>query len=364
VLHALSLVGAGERGWADASVASLVQQLVDGWPSYPAAPALLARVAAAASSGGQSPVARHAYETLIARYPGTAVASTARVDLAEALVRAGDRAAARKQLKEAIAARGDATPRALLLLAQVEEQLGNRREALAAYDRVLTDYPRLERSATSVLAHARLMEAAGQPERARALLQRIVDASTGDVAAEASYRIGRILSAQGQHAAAVDWFMTAAYAADRSKWTQPSLLGAVRCFTALDRPQEALVAYRKLTATPVVAAGQSDVTPAASASPAMAERREDGTETMGDTALRLADALQRTGDRDGALEVYLSAAHLRGGPAAQRAFVGAVRNLVASGDRVFAETLYRRLAESGDADPALLAEARKALGSK
>jgi hypothetical protein len=37
---------------------------------------------------------------------------------------------------------------------------------------------------------------------------------------------------------------------------------------------------------------------------------------------------------------------------------------VAAGDHASAEAIYRRLLESGDADPAVLAEARKAIRSQ
>jgi tetratricopeptide (TPR) repeat protein len=340
-------------------VATLVHRLVDGWPSYPAAPALLARVAASAASAGQWPIAHRAYEALSARYRGSPIASTAGVDLAETLVRAGARTEARAYLEDAVAGGGDTAPRALLLLAGIEEALGNRREALVAYDRVLREHPRVERSVSSLLSHAQLLESSGQPDGARSLLQRIVDASDGEVAGEASYRIAGILSAQGQEAAAVEWYMTAAYVAEGSRWERPSLLGAVRSFTALDRTHEALIAYRKAMARPT-AVGPRDAMPEVSASPALAQRQ--GGDGIGDVSLRLAEALRRAGDHQAALEMYLTVARLTaGGPAAPRALLGAIRSLVAVGNRTLAEAIYRRLLESGDTDPALLAEARKTI---
>ena len=363
VLHGLSLLGAVDRGWSDVVIATLVHRLVDGWPSYPAAPTLLARVAASAASTGQWPTARDAYEVLIARYPRSPIASTTRVELAETAVRAGARTEARAYLTDAIAAGGDPAPRALLLLAEVEEALGNRREALAAYDRLLREHPRVERSTRSLLSHARLLESTGQPDGARSLLQRIVDASDGEVAGEASYRIARILSAQGQEAAAVEWYMTAAYVAEGSQWERPGLLGAAHSFTALDRTHEALIAYRKLMASPAVVSSR-DALPAVAASPALGNGQREDRDRIADAALRLAETLQRAGDHKAALEMYLTAAHLTaGGPAAPRALIGAVRSLVAAGDQPSAAALYRRLVESGETDPALLAEARKMIGA-
>jgi tetratricopeptide (TPR) repeat protein len=152
--------------------------------------------------------------------------------------------------------------------------------------------------------------------------------------------------------------MTAAYVAEGSPWERPSLLGATRSFTALNRTHEATIAYRKLTATPA-AVGSRDAVPAVAASPALAGEQKDG---VSDAAFRLAEALQRAGDHDAALEMYLTAAHqAAGGPAAPRALLGAIRTLVAAGDRLGAEAIYRRLLESDAADPALLAEARKTI---
>jgi TolA-binding protein len=359
VLHGLSLIGTIDRGWSDSVVAALVQRLVDGWPSYPAAPGLLARVATSAASTGQWPIARRAYDTLAARYPGSPVAASTRMDIADALVRAGAEKEARAYLKDAIAAGGYTAPRALQLLAEVEEAAGNRREALTAYDRLLREHPGAERSAGSLLAHARLLESFGQPERARALLQRIVTASSGEVAGEASYRLAKTLSAQGQDAAAVEWYLTAAYTAEGSRWERPSLLGAARSLTALGRTGEALVVYRKLTSLPTGAA--DDTVPAAAASPSLAPERRD--REAGAEALRLADTLQDAGDHKAALEMYMTAAYVTaGGPTEARALLGALRSLVASGDRPSAEAIYRRL-ESSKPDAAVLAEARKAISA-
>jgi hypothetical protein len=97
------------------------------------------------------------------------------------------------------------------------------------------------------------------------------------------------------------------------------------------------------------------------ASPPLAEPRapRDGTP---DASLQAADALQRAGEHEAALDMYLTVAHrTRGAPTASRALLGAIRCLVAIDDRPAAEAIYRRLLESGDTDPALLADARKTI---
>ena len=82
----------------------------------------------------------------------------------------------------------------------------------------------------------------------------------------------------------------------------------------------------------------------------------------GGASLRLAEGLERTGDHDAALDQYLRAAHqTRGSPTASRALLGAIRSLIAIGDRLGAEAIYRRLLESADTDPAVLTDARKTI---
>jgi TolA-binding protein len=362
VLHGLSLVGAVDRGWSDFTVATLVHRLAAGWPSYPAAPELLGRVASAAASAGQWPIARRTYDVLSARYRGTSFTSAAAVTLAETLMRAGAPAEARAYLGDAIAAGGDIRARALLALAEIEAGLGNRSAALAAYDRVAREHPHVERSVTSLLSHARLLESAGQPDGARSLLERVVEASEGDVAGEAAYRIAGILSAQGREEAAADWYMTAAYVAQGSRWERPGLLGAVRAFTALDQTDEALIAYRKAIAMPMTVEPGGAVSEV-SASPLLAGQpgQRPSGDAVGDVSLRLADALRRAGSHETALEMYLSIARAGRGPAAPRALVGAIGSLVAAGNRAYAEAIYQRLLESGTSDPALLAEARRTI---
>ncbi len=316
LLHGFVLLAAANHGWSDVSVDALAGRLVDDFPSYPAAPVLLARVAAASASTGQWPIARRAYEKLVK---------------------------ARAPLEQAAAAGGDAAPRALLLLAQMDETGGRRREALAAYDRVLRDYPRIERSTQSLLSHARLLEDFGEVDRMPPLLLRVVAQTDGEVAAEAAYRLGRILNAEGLHVDAVQWYMTAAYVAEGSRWARLALLGAGSSLTALRALNEAVAVYRKLL-------------------PANGLARTEDRETSGEAAYRVAEILRGAGQHEDALDMYLTSAYLTpGSPAEPRALVGAVQCLVARGDRLSAEAIYRRLLQSSTTEPEFLATARQAL---
>jgi tetratricopeptide (TPR) repeat protein len=325
VLHGLTLLAAADGGWSDDVVVTLVHRLADVSPSYPAAPSLLTRVATAAASAGQWPTARRSYEELVARYPDSALSAGARVDFAEALVRVGAKAEARTQLEQVVTVAGDYGPRALRLLSEVEETLG-------------------------------------PSDRTRPLLQRIVnETSDREVAGEAAYRVGRLLSTQGQHPAAVEWHMTTAYVAQESRWARLALLDAGRSLMALQRPNEALIVYRKLVPqSPAGAAQDGGLPPALLARAGQPEERA----VMAEAANGIASILQDAGDHEKAVDMYLTAANLTAGaPASRRALLGAMRSLVAIGDRASAEVIYRRLQESSETEPALLGEARKLLSS-
>jgi tetratricopeptide (TPR) repeat protein len=343
MLHGLVLLAAADRGWFDVLVGALADRLVEEFPTYPAAPALLGRVASAAASAGQWPVARRSYETLLARTPA-AVTGSMRLKLGEALFRTGATAAARTQLEQSAAAGGDEAPRALLLLTELHTTAGDRRAALAAYDRLFRDYPRLERSAGSLLTHAQLLEDAGQSQQARPVLQRVVELAQGEVAAEAAYRLAQTFSAEGQNATAVEWYMTAAYAAERSKWGRLAWLGAGRSLTMLKETKEALAAYWKLI-------------PARPGVDVPADR-----EISGEAAYRTGEILRNADLHEDALDMFATSAHLTAGlPTEHRALLGALRCLLATGDRKSAEAVYRRLLNAAANEPHILAQAREAL---
>jgi TolA-binding protein len=347
LVHGFVLLGAARRGWSDAVVARMTGDLVDGYPSYPPGPALLIRVAETAAANGQWPLTRRVYEKLfallIARSPGTPPSGTARVEFAEALFRTGAADQARAQCELAAASNDETAPRALLLLARIDEAGGRRRDALASYDRLLSDYPRLERSPQSLLAHAALLEEFGERARAREVLARVVRQGEGEIAAEAAYRIARTLSAEKQHAAALEWYMSAAYLVPGSKWSRPSLRGAGQSLIALGDIPEAISAYRKLLPQDEELA-----------------RSLDGA-TSEEAAVRIAEIFQGTGEYAGCSNLYLAAASLtKGAPAERRAIVGALQCEVARGDGPAAQALYDRL-RAMNAEPELLAAANRAL---
>jgi TolA-binding protein len=314
LLHGLVLLSAANAGWANAGTLSVTDRLATIFPAYPETPPLFRRIGAAAANAGQWHVARRAYEALVARYPNAAPTRDTRADLGEALLRTGASREARGVLEKAAAAGGESGARALLLLAEYHETAGDRRAALAAFERVSRDHPRTRRSSRSLLAHARLLEHFGDAAGARPVLRKALAVAEGEEAAEAAYRLGEGLRGEGQHAAAVEWYMTAAYAAERSRWAHQSLLAAATCLSGLGEKQAALALYLKLVAN-------------------------DG-ETRGEAAYRAAEIYTATGLRDEALKMYMTSARLTAGsPARSRALADAAKMLMAAGDRAAAEAL-------------------------
>jgi len=179
---------------------------------------------------------------------------------------------------------------------------------------------------------------------------------------EAAYRLGRTLTAEGQHAAAVEWHLTAAYLAESSRWGRHALLEAGRSLTALQRTKEALVVYRKLMPKAFVRGANRAVL---AAPPSIRVADPEDRVMQAEAAYGIAEILAGVGDQEAALDMYLTAAHLTAGTRAEdRALVGAIRSFVTMGDRASAELIYRRLQDSADRDPAVLAEARKNLGRR
>jgi tetratricopeptide (TPR) repeat protein len=308
VLHGLTLVSGADRGWADVTTAELAGRLVEHFAGYAPAGRLLDRVAATAAKTGQWPIARRAYATLLARAPASA-GGGARLAYAEALQRTGADAEARTRLEEVAAGGGAEAPRALRLLVEIHDRRGEQRAALDT-------------------------------------MRRLVNASQGESAAEAAYRLAERLRADAQHAAAAEWYMTAVYLGERTRWARLSLLGAGRSFTALGEKREALNAYWRLVAR------RPNYDPAADAA------------TSGEAAYLAAQILHEGGLPDEAVKMYAMSAQLTAGSAAEpRALLGALRCFVALGEARAAERTFERLSSVAKADPAVLAEARKALGA-
>jgi tetratricopeptide (TPR) repeat protein len=237
-----------ERKWDQARLLAL--RVSRDFPKSPAAPAALAALGAGAARDGQWLIAREAYTALATRHPGHPANEAATLDLAEALLRTGAPGAARPRLEAFVDGQaGDPRrPRALLLLAQAYEATGEKDKALDLYARLRRDYPTAEGTDRAAFGQGRLLQSEGKWDAARPLLQKGLDTDDPAAAAEAAYRLGEGHRGAGQHAEAVQAYMTAAYLAPDSAWGRKALLGAGQSFAALRQNDSAVIVYRKLVA--------------------------------------------------------------------------------------------------------------------
>jgi TolA-binding protein len=360
VLHGLVFAAAEDKAWPE--VQRLSGRLVDGFPGYPSAPDVLLWVAARAASAQQWPIVRSSYEHVLALNRSAALTPPAQLNFAEALFRTDAPAQARVQLSRFLdaAPRAEDTPRALHLMAEVNEALDRPTEALAAYERLRRDYPRSEWTADSLLPHARLLQyAVGRQQEARALLEEVVQGRQGEARTEASFRLAQLSAANGEHQQAVDLYMSAAYGTgESSRWYRPALLGAGRSLAALNRTLAAEAVYRNLLPSNPIGPLPRDGRPVGG----LKEQVED-PEIAAGAASGIAELLRDAGRNAEAVDMYLTAASLAPkSDQAWRALVGAIRSLVAIRDWKSAAAIYQRLVDSHGNAPEILVEARNALG--
>jgi TolA-binding protein len=246
MLQGMAAVAVEEKRWPAARVLTL--KLADQFPTQDAAAVTLSSLAAAASQNEQWPLALEMYAKLAQRYPGSAAHRASRLDYAEALLRTGTGAAARRELEAFVAGAPDDArrPRAVLLLARAQEATGDRASALDLYARVARDYPSAPESAVALLGEGGLLQAEGKWTDARSFLEQALNAGDTPVIGEAAYRLGEGLRATGNYQDAVELYMTAAYVAPDSPWARHALLGAGQAFAALKQTDSAVIVYRKL----------------------------------------------------------------------------------------------------------------------
>jgi TolA-binding protein len=251
VLRGLVGLAVADGRWAE--VRTLSTKLMDGYRADPGMPELLTRVAARAASDHQWPVARDLY-ILRARYPSAPLDPKARIDFAEALFHTGALEAARAELSGIGEDPGDAeqATRLLFLLAQVTAAAGRPEDALNVYERLARDYPGAERASESLLPRARLLQDLGRSREARPLLETVVQRAEGETFAEAAFRLAQIRAAEGEPAAAVRWYLTAASVGTASAWGPRALLGAVQCLAGSGDRVFAEAIYRRLVASGAV----------------------------------------------------------------------------------------------------------------
>lgn len=248
LLYALAGIAADAKEWTPALTTA--KRLVTEFPADDRADDALERVGAAAAKERAWPVAYEAYALLRASYPRSPFVEDSRVAFAEAQVETGRVAEGRKSLEQFLAAAPNdpRAARARLALGRARELAGDRAGALEAYNAAATSVPTSQWSGETVLGYARLLTQNQRYDDARRLLEPMLKAATGSAAADGALVLGEALEAQGDGAAATEYFMTAAYVAPTSTSGRRALIAAGRAFAAMKQPESAAIAYRKLLA--------------------------------------------------------------------------------------------------------------------
>jgi TolA-binding protein len=252
LLYLLSALAVEEKAWPRAK--DLTLRLVTDHSGSEEADDSLSRLGSGAGAAAQWGLAREAWELLLVRYPQSPFRDDARVGLGEALLRLGAVTEARKLLETAVAAipSDPRLPQALLLLAQSREATGDRAGAIEGYDRIAREFPDADIATAARLGQGRLLLQAGRWGESRRLLEAVLAGGDQIASAEAAYHLGEGLRSRGDHEAAVEAYMSAAYLAPTSPWGRRALHGAGRSFAVLKQTEAAGIVYRKLLAQPDV----------------------------------------------------------------------------------------------------------------
>jgi tetratricopeptide (TPR) repeat protein len=249
LLYVLAGLAAQEGDWPAAL--DYARRLVTDFPADEAADDALERVGRAAAEAGAWPVVHEAYSLLHARYPQSPFVPESRLALALAQMELGRPGDARRVLEDFVRA-APSDPRgaeAWIRMARARQAVGDQAGALEAYDRAAR-YGSASWSPEMRLAYARLLSGARRWAEARTAWEPILRQSDPALAAEAALAIGEAHAAERDHAAATEYFLSAAYLAPDSPAGQRALLLAARSLAAQRQPEAAATVYRKLLARP------------------------------------------------------------------------------------------------------------------
>jgi tetratricopeptide (TPR) repeat protein len=207
----------------------------------------LQRIVAGAAEAKAWPTVSEAYVLLRQQYPRSPFVDPSRVLFAEAELENGRSDVARQELEPLVASRSPAEAgRALLVLARAREAGGDRAGALDAYSRAAQGG--VVGTGDAALQQARLLIEERKWTEARGVLDPLMKASDVGTVAGAAQTLARSYQGEGNHQAAVEYSMTAAYLAPESPAGRRAMLDAARSFTALKQPDSAAIVYRKLLA--------------------------------------------------------------------------------------------------------------------
>jgi tetratricopeptide (TPR) repeat protein len=258
LLYALTGAAVQQKDWAGAL--AYARRLVGEHKAHAAADDGLERVGAGAAESGVWPVVYDAYALMRQEYPLSPFVEDGRVRFAQAAMQTGKPDVARIEMERFVAAfPADArVPQALLILARAREQSGDRAGALEAYGRAAREGSGAEWTREARLAHARLLTQEKRWEPARAAYERLLRSPEDALVIEAASGIADAYAGEGDHLAAAEYYMTAAYVGPDTTLGRRALLGAARAFVAMKQEEAAAVAYRKLLAQSDVPADLAD----------------------------------------------------------------------------------------------------------
>jgi TolA-binding protein len=248
LLYALTGLAADAKDWTAAMATA--KRLAGEFPDDARADDALERVGAAAANERAWPVAYEAYALLRQKYPKSPFVQDSRVAFAESQVETGRAAEGRTTLEQFFAASPtDArAARARITLGRARELTGDHAGALAAYTEAARAVPPAQWTRDTQLGYARLLTQARRFDEAKGVLEPIIKAAPAAQAAEGALALAETFHGQGDEAAAIEYFMTAAYVAPDTPAGRRGLLSAARAFAALKQPEAAAIAYRKLLA--------------------------------------------------------------------------------------------------------------------
>lgn len=246
LLYVLTGIAVQAGDWPQAL--GTARRLVSRFRDAEVADDALARVGTGAVAARSWPVASEALGVLRQHYPRSPFVEATRVAWAEAELENGRPEATRRELDAYVLGLPPGQQgRVYLLLARAREATGDRAGALEAYTSAAragaSDIPR-----AAVLSHARLLLEDRKWAEARGVAERALRAPDASTAAEAAQVMAQSYVGEGNHAAAAEYYMTAAYVAPASLSGRRGLLAAAQSFAALREPEAAVIAYRKLLA--------------------------------------------------------------------------------------------------------------------
>jgi tetratricopeptide (TPR) repeat protein len=248
LLYVLTTIAVDEKDWPAAI--GYARRMTTDYAAYEATPDALERVGAGAAAVPVWPIAYESTLLLRQRYPQSPLAQDAALRLAEAQVETGRAADARRTLEQFVASSPNdpRTGRAWIALARAREQSGDRSGALEAYSKAPRDTTGPEWSGQALFSHARLLLQDKRYGQARTVLDRLLKSSDTSVVVDAAQGIGESYTGDGDHLAAAEYYLTAAYVAPETPGGRRGLLSAARALALSKQDEAAASAYRKLLA--------------------------------------------------------------------------------------------------------------------